>query len=345
MAATSSHEVKVTASKQQNLLTRLCQICSFSSTWLSWQWNPTIIPENKYHQGRDRLFSDSILSWVIAKINANCKNILTFSFIEEFRGSSWNETLVHRFQEKFRKHQPSILIMFLNVGRYSENIGNSMRQMNFIWEYYDREQKRYKDCHYSLIAYSFKNSKCFYCDSLGCSKPIFIDSYIQELILFFKNESVLTDIIECHSNDTNIRSCQVQKHKCTQGRCALYFPLQCCGNICGASAIMCECLAAYDYELFERLCTFQRIRQSADLSSIKCLKNIYYGTFLRVVLMQWFIEDNIDISDIAGEKCKEQSTHTEPRKSTPTERGEKGNSSSLRCKRVLSPSSNKRSNK
>ena len=61
--------------------------------------------------------------------------------------------------------------------------------------------------------------------------------------------------------------------------------------------------------------------------------------------MQWFIEDNIDISDIAGEKCNEQSTHTEPRKSTPTERGEKGNSSSLRCKRVLSPSSNKRSNK
>ena len=69
---------------------------------------------------------------MIAKINANCKNILTFSFIEEFRGSSWNETLVHRFQEKFLKHQTSILIMFLNVGRYSENIGNSMRHMNLI---------------------------------------------------------------------------------------------------------------------------------------------------------------------------------------------------------------------
>ena len=69
---------------------------------------------------------------MIAKINANCKNILTLSLIKDFRGSSWNETLVHRLQEKFRIHQPSILIMFLNVGRYSENIGNSMRQMNFI---------------------------------------------------------------------------------------------------------------------------------------------------------------------------------------------------------------------
>ena len=163
----------------------------------------------------NRLFSDSILSWMIAKINVNCKNTLAFSFLEEFQGSSWNEALVHRFQEKFLNHQPSTLIIFLNVGRYSEKSGNSMKHTTFIGEYYDREQKRYTACHYSLLVYSFKNSKCFYCDSLGWSKPIFIDSYIQELILLLKNEAVLIDIIECHYNDTNIRSLQVQKHKCT----------------------------------------------------------------------------------------------------------------------------------
>ena len=74
----------------------------------------------------NRLFSDSILSWVVAKINANCKNTLAFSFLEEFQGSSWNEALVHRFQEKFLNHQPSTLIIFLNVGRYSEKSGNSI---------------------------------------------------------------------------------------------------------------------------------------------------------------------------------------------------------------------------
>ena len=74
-------------------------------------------------------------------------------------------------------------------------------------------------------------------------------------------------------NAITIRSPQVQKHKCTQGRCTSYFPLQVCGNICGASVVMCGCLAAYAYELFERFCTFQVIRQSADLSSIKYLKN------------------------------------------------------------------------
>ena len=151
-----------------------------------------------------------------------------------------------------------------------------------------------------------KNSKFFHCDSLGWSKPIFIDSYIQELILLLKNKAVLINIAECHYNDTKIRSPQVQKHKCTQGRCTSYFPLQVCGNICGASVVMCGCLAAYAYELFERFCTFQVIRQSADLSSIKYLKNIsYYGTLVRVVLMKWFIENNVDIFDNVGEKYKE----------------------------------------
>ena len=83
----------------------------------------------------NRLFSDSILSWVIAKINANCKNTLAFSFLEEFQGSSWNEALVHRFQEKFLSHQPSTLIIFLNVCRYSEKSRNSKKHTTFIGEY------------------------------------------------------------------------------------------------------------------------------------------------------------------------------------------------------------------
>ena len=84
----------------------------------------------------NRLFSYLILSWVIGKINANCKNILVFSFLDEFQGSSWNETLVHRFQEKFLKRQPSTLIIFLNVCGYSEKSGNSiMRYMTYVGEY------------------------------------------------------------------------------------------------------------------------------------------------------------------------------------------------------------------
>ena len=122
--------------------------------------------------------------------------------------------------------------------------------------------------------------------------------------------------------------------------------MQVCGNICGSSVVVCGCLGAYGYELFERFCTFQGLRQSADLSSIKYFKNIsYYGTFLKVVFMNWFIENNTDIFDIVGEKCKEGSTQAKLHNATPTKRKENGNSSLLRCKRVLSQSRNKETNK
>ena len=61
---------------------------------------------------------------------------------------------------------------------------------------------------------------------------------------------------------------------------------------CGASVVV---YGRY-YELFERFCTFQGVRQSVDLVALNVRKNIsYYGTFLRVVLMKWFKENNIYI--------------------------------------------------
>ena len=63
------------------------------------------------------------------------------------------------------------------------------------------------------------------------------------------------------------------------------------------------------------------------------------------MLIKRFIENNIDSFDIIGEKCNERSTPTELHNTNPTERGANGNSSSLPWKRVLSPSSNKQSNK
>ena len=101
-----------------------------------------------------------------------------------------------------------------------------MRYTTFIYyEYYDREQNRCKACHYHLLVSSFKDCKYFYCDLLRWSKPVFIDSYIQELILLLKNEAALIDIVECHYNGTKVRSRQVQNHKCTQGKFASYFPI------------------------------------------------------------------------------------------------------------------------
>ena len=129
--------------------------------------------------------------------------------------------------------------------------------MTYVGEYYEREKKHYMACHYSLLVHSFKNSKCVYCDSLGRSKPIFLDSYIQELILLLKNEVALIDIVECHYNNTKFRSCQVKKHKYTQEQSAWYFPMQVCGNICGASVVV-----------------FQGVRQSVESAALNIFKKI-----------------------------------------------------------------------
>ena len=58
------------------------------------------------------------------------------------------------------------------------------------------------------------------------------------------------DIVECNYNDTKFRSSQGQKHKYTQGRGASYFPMQVCGNICGASVVVLfKCCSVQTFEV------------------------------------------------------------------------------------------------
>ena len=51
------------------------------------------------------------------------------------------------------------------------------------------KKKRYSACYYSLLVYHFPTNECFYCESLGWNKPIYIKSYIEELILSMTNEA------------------------------------------------------------------------------------------------------------------------------------------------------------
>ena len=119
-----------------------------------------------------------------------------------------------------------MLIIFLNVGHFSQNDKNSLKHTTFIRKYYDRHQKGYKKCHYSLLAYSFINYKCFNCDSLGWSKLIFIGSYIEELILLLKTQPIPVHITECHSKSNSIYSHELLKIRCAYKENVLCF--SCC---------------------------------------------------------------------------------------------------------------------
>ena len=94
----------------------------------------------------DRLLSDSFLSWLINKINLQCEKTYCLSYLEEY-GDQWNPNLLLRISEKFGSNLLERLILFLNVGKYYTE--------TFIGDFYDKNNKRYSACHYSLFVYVF----------------------------------------------------------------------------------------------------------------------------------------------------------------------------------------------
>ena len=111
------------------------------------------------------------------------------------------------------------------------------------------------------------------------------------------NEAKQINIVERHSNRNNSNL----RHVCIPSKCATYFPLQSCGSICGASASTCGALAAFRYDLFEKLCKCTGKDTTSTLKKIGYLKNVsLYGPILRVVIMKWCLNGIIDIGDIVG---------------------------------------------
>ena len=91
------------------------------------------------------------------------------------------------------------------------------------------------------------------------------------------------------------------RHVCIPSKCATYFQLQSCRSICVASASICGALAAFRYDLFEKLSRCTGKDSKSTLKKIGYLKNVsLYGPYLRFVIIKWCLYGIIDISDIAG---------------------------------------------
>ena len=112
----------------------------------------------------DRLLSDFFLSWLInKKINLQSENTYCSSYFEEYHGDQWNPNLLGRISRKLGSNLPRRLILFLNVDKYHTE--------TFIGEFYDKNNKRYSACHYSLVVYNFLSNQAYYCDSAGWNIP------------------------------------------------------------------------------------------------------------------------------------------------------------------------------
>ena len=107
----------------------------------------------------DRLLSDSFLYWSINRINLQIENAYCLSYSEGYHDDQQNPNLLRRISRKFGSNFPERLILFLKVGEYHTK--------TFIGEYYDKNNKRYSACHYSLFVYTFLSNQAYYCDSAG----------------------------------------------------------------------------------------------------------------------------------------------------------------------------------
>ena len=111
----------------------------------------------------DRLLSDFFPSWLINKTNLQSENTYCLSYLEEYHGDQWNPNLLRRISRKCGSNLPERLILFLNVGKCHTE--------TFIGEFYDKNNKRYSACHYSLFVYNFLSNQAYYCDSAGWNIP------------------------------------------------------------------------------------------------------------------------------------------------------------------------------
>ena len=229
----------------------------------------------------DRLLRDSFLSWLINKINLQSENTYCLSYLEEYHGDQWNPNLLRRISRKCGSNLPERLILFLNVGKCHTE--------TFIGEFYDKNNKRYCACHYSLFVYNFLSNQAYYCDSVGWNIPRQLTHPFGDLLFAITGRFLTPCVLLAHRGNSF-----QGKHKCLYQSCSALYPLQSCGNVCGVT--VCAALAAFPFNSFELLLQ-PSIEENEEINNLRYLRNISDHSFiLLATVMKWCNE--IDVNDI-----------------------------------------------
>ena len=139
-----------------------------------------------------RLMTDGLMSWLINKVNkTNLGNAFCVSYCEEYRGDTWSDECVERFNDDYDDSKPpKCLIVILNVGK---------RDDGKVFIGFDNDGKKsYFPCHYSLLVYDFEEATAWYGDSLGWKKPDIIDRHISDLVNLLVSQKVTITSKEVH---------------------------------------------------------------------------------------------------------------------------------------------------
>ena len=241
----------------------------------------------------DRWVEDCILNQVANLINRASQD--TFAYL--YNNQCDPVSMAGYIKNECKEQLPENITFCVNVGISGNHtfLGNTVIQNEPI-----------TGCHYAVGVYNKTRNALFYGDSKGWPIPSIVKRDFRSCIslLFGENVGAKMTVSLCHSQSFDKLSDSFN-HQCTE-HCWKHFPLQTCNSICGISAAMSMSLASFDFDAYLSL----KGNATDEHNKYSYLKNVTkYGTFLRLTLIQWILENKIDIFQIQStERCHSQST-------------------------------------
>ena len=132
-----------------------------------------------------------------------------------------------------------------------------------------------------------------YCDS-PCPCPIDLLDWIGQYIQGTHNEQVLAYSFVYAYDPSSVAS---NGHLCGS-LCASLYPLQRCGNVCGVVVLVVSAIACLANPFFSELATKHKQLRKRPKHATYLRDPTKYSKYLRLVLMSWFAEKRIDVSNV-----------------------------------------------
>ena len=242
----------------------------------------------------NRWLSDLILYRIIELINESSPDTFVFyyNFVSDIRH------IVQRLHVKHGNVKPNKIVFALNVGKLNGKtyLGNTMIGSKVI-----------SGCHFAMGIYYTEQNQLVHGDSQGWPMPQSVIQDLKQVIstIFGMEKAQEMAYTMCHTPNKN-----EIVHSCSEN-CWRYYPHQTCSHICGISTIISICLAASPDDAF----LYLKGAPDQAFNGFQYLKNIsWYNDFLRLLVLQWLLDQKIDISMLQCAQVVNESDNLQQRK-------------------------------
>ena len=222
-----------------------------------------------------RYIAGDHVSWITKQLNKQQSDVLCIYINSVINIKAFVErTLKKRTEDGVAV--PIKVAFVINVGKNPDGscfIGSDLKQGN----------------HWSTCIYDCSDNTLIYGDSLGWSTPAGLEKVNNYLDAIYPDRNNTKPCLkECHDSSLTDLS---GRHKCDPSLCCSLFPLQTCSNICGVVALVVVAICCLNPTVYEILTSVQLHKRPY----IFLQEPSKYNKYLRLCLLSWFSEENINI--------------------------------------------------